>query len=234
MIRVVAIDDEPLALKQLEMYIGKIPFLELVASCPSAASARPYVERADILYVDINMPDLSGMDFVRSLENPPLVVFTTAYSEYALDGFKVHAADYLLKPFSFQEFEASALHLRDRIEAACPQTESGPEALTFKIDYKSVRVELSRIRYVESMSEYLKIWLRDEPAPLVVLYSLKRLAEQLPEDRFLRIHRSYLVNLSEVREYSRTSVTLSGGPTLPVGDLYRATFLRRAGGPASS
>jgi DNA-binding LytR/AlgR family response regulator len=225
MIRVVAIDDEPLALKQLEMYIGKIPFLELVASCPSAASARPYVERADILYVDINMPDLSGMDFVRSLENPPLVVFTTAYSEYALDGFKVHAADYLLKPFSFQEFEASALHLRDRIEAARPQTESGPEALTFKIDYKSVRVELSRIRYVESMSEYLKIWLRDEPAPLVVLYSLKRLAEQLPEDRFLRIHRSYLVNLSEVREYSRTSVTLSGGPTLPVGDLYRSALL---------
>jgi DNA-binding LytR/AlgR family response regulator len=225
MIRVVTIDDEPLALRRLEMYIGKIPFLELVASCPSAASARPFVEQADILYVDINMPDLSGMEFVRSLEHPPLVVFTTAYSEYALDGFKVHAADYLLKPFSFQEFEASAVHLRDRIEAASPQTESGPEALTFKIDYKSVRVELSRIRYAESMSEYLKIWLRDEPAPLVVLYSLKRLSEQLPESRFLRIHRSYLVNLSEIREYSRTSVTLSGGLTLPVGDLYRPALL---------
>jgi DNA-binding LytR/AlgR family response regulator len=223
MIRVVAIDDEPLALRQLEMYIGKIPFLELVAACPSAAAARPYVERADILYVDINMPDLSGMDFVRSLEHPPLVVFTTAYSEYALDGFKVHAADYLLKPFSFQEFEASAAHLRDRIEAARPRT--APEALTFKVDYKTVRVESARIRYVESMSEYLKIWLRDEPAPLVVLYSLKRLAEQLPEDRFLRIHRSYLVNISEIREYSRTSVTLDGGPTLPVGDLYRAGLL---------
>ena len=225
MIRVVAIDDEPLALRQLEMYIGNIPFLELVASCPSAAAARPYVEQADILYVDINMPDLTGIDFVRSLENPPLVVFTTAYSEYALDGFKVHAADYLLKPFGFQEFEESARHLRDRIEAARPQTESGPEALTFKIDYKNVRVELSRIRYAESMSEYLKIWLRDEPDPLVVLYSLKRLAEQLPEDRFLRIHRSYLVNLSEIREFSRTSVTLSGGTTLPVGDLYRPALL---------
>ena len=129
MIRVVTIDDEPLALRQLEMYIGKIPFLELVAACPSAAAARPYVERADILYVDINMPDLSGMDFVRSLEHPPLVVFTTAYSEYALEGFKVHAADYLLKPFSFQEFEASAAHLRDRIEAARPRAESRPEAL---------------------------------------------------------------------------------------------------------
>lgn len=221
MIRVVAIDDEPLALRQLETYIRKIPFLRLVAACPSAAAARPFVERADILYVDINMPDLSGMDFVRSLEHPPVIVFTTAYSEFALEGFKVHAADYLLKPFSFQEFEASALHLRDRIEAVRPQAKSGPEALTFKIDYKNVRVELPRIRYVESMSEYLKIWVRDEPAPLVVLYSLKRLAEQLPEDRFLRIHRSYLVNLSEIREYSRTSVTLDGGLTLPVGDLYR-------------
>ena len=222
MIRVVTIDDEPLALRQLGMYIGKIPFLELVAACPSAAAARPYVEQADILYVDINMPDLSGMDFVRSLEHPPLVVFTTAYSEYALEGFKVHAADYLLKPFSFQEFEASAAHLRDRIEAARPRT--APEALTFKVDYKTVRVEPDRIRYVESMSEYLKIWLRDEPAPLVVLYSLKRLAEQLPEDRFLRIHRSYLVNLAEIREYTRTSVTLDGGPALPVGDLYRAAL----------
>ena len=221
MIRVVAIDDEPLALRQLEMYIRKIPFLRLVAACPSAAAARPFVEQADILYVDINMPDLSGMDFVRSLEHPPFIVFTTAYSEFALEGFKVHAADYLLKPFSFQEFEASALHLRDRIEATRPQTKSGPEALTFKIDYQNVRVEISRIRYVESMSEYLKIRLRDEPAPLVVLYSLKRLAEQLPEDRFLRIHRSYLVNLSEIRVYTRTSVTLESGPTLPVGDIYR-------------
>ena len=221
MIRVVAIDDEPLALRQLELYIGKIPFMKLLAACPSAAAARPFVGQADILYVDINMPDLSGMDFVRSLENPPLVVFTTAYSEFALEGFKVHAADYLLKPFSFQEFEESAEHLRDRIEAARPRGESRPEALAFKVDYKTVRVEPARIRYAESMSEYLNIWLRDEPAPLVVLYSLKLLAEQLPQDRFLRIHRSYLVNLSEIREYSRTSVTIDGGPTLPVGDLYR-------------
>ena len=126
MIRVVTIDDEPLALRQLEMYIGKIPFLELVAACPSAAAARPYVERADILYVDINMPDLSGMEFVRSLEHPPLIIFTTAYSEYALEGFKVHAADYLLKPFSFQEFEESAVHLRERIEAATGSRRPAP------------------------------------------------------------------------------------------------------------
>lgn len=226
MIRVVIVDDEPLALKQLELYIGKIPFLELVASCPSAAAARPHVGEADILYVDINMPDLSGMDFVRSLENPPLVVFTTAYSEYALEGFRVHAADYLLKPFSFSEFEASALRIRDIIEKTRPVTVQ-PEVLTFKMDYRTVRVEPDRIRYAESMSEYLKIWLADTDAPLVVLYSLKRLAEQLPAGRFQRIHRSYLVNLSLVREFTRSSVVLEGGITLPVSDLYR-TALREA------
>lgn len=223
MIRVVTIDDEPLALRQLELYIGKLPFMELLASCPSAATARPYVGQADILYVDINMPDLSGMDFVRSLENPPLVVFTTAYSEYALEGFRVHAADYLLKPFSFQEFEASALRLRNILERRDPVTVQ-PEALIFKMDYKTVRVEPDRIRYAESMSEYLKIWLTDTEAPLVVLYSLKRLAEQLPAGRFQRIHRSYLVNLSLVREFSRNTVVLDSGISLPVSDLYRASL----------
>lgn len=227
MIKVVAIDDEPLALKQLEMYIRKVPFLELVASCPSAAAALPHVDEADILYVDINLPDLSGMDFVRSLEHPPLVVFTTAYPEYALEGFRVHAADYLLKPFSFQEFEDSAQRLRSRLlpgQPAAPQT----EVLSFKSNYKTVRVPIHDIRYVESMSEYLKIWLDSEPDPLVVLYSLKRLSEELPSDRFLRIHRSYLVRLSAIRTFSRSTVTLSSpdgdGPTLPVGDLFSAAL----------
>lgn len=220
MIRVVAIDDEPLALRQLEMYIAKVPFLERVASCGSAASARPFVDRADLLLVDINMPDLSGMDFVRSLERPPFVVFTTAYEEYALEGFRVHAADYLVKPFSFNEFEESMLRIRERMESVRPVLRQ-EEVLTFKTDYKTVRVDLSRIRYAESMSEYLKIWLEGADAPLVVLYSLKRLAEQLPSDRFLRIHRSYLVNLSLVREFTRSTVTLDGGMVLPVSDMYR-------------
>ena len=220
MIRVLIIDDEPLALRQLGMYVGKIPFFELVAACPSAAAARPYVESVDLMYVDINMPDLSGMDFVRSLTDPPLVVFTTAYSEYALDGFRVHAVDYLLKPFGFQEFESSVQRIREMIERTRPVTRQ-EEVLTFKMDYKTVRVDPSRLRYAESMSEYLKIWQEGADVPLVVLYSLKRLAEQLPSDRFLRIHRSYLVNLSLVREYSRNMVTLDGGLTLPVGDMYR-------------
>ena len=223
MIRVVIVDDEPLALKQLELYVSRIPDLRIVASCPSAAAARAYVDEADILFIDINMPDQSGMDFVRSLEHPPLVVFTTAYSEYALEGFKAHAADYLLKPFSFNEFEESVAHLRGRVEAS-RAVAAVPDVLTFKVNYKTVRVEPDRIRYVESMSEYLKIWLTDSDAPLIVLYSLQRLAGQLPAGRFQRIHRSYLVNLALVREFSGSSVVLAGGIVLPVSDRYRAAL----------
>ena len=116
MIRIIAIDDEPLALRQLEMYIAKVPYLELVAACSSAAQAEPYVAKADALFLDINMPDLSGMDFIKSLPHPPAVVFTTAYSEYAVEGFRVNAVDYLLKPFSFKEFEASCGKLRRHLE----------------------------------------------------------------------------------------------------------------------
>ncbi|MBQ9193874.1 MAG: response regulator transcription factor [Bacteroidales bacterium] len=217
MIRVVIVDDEPLALRQLEGYVRKVPYLQLVASCLSAAAAQPYLEQADVLYLDIEMPDQSGLEFVRSLEHPPLVVFTTAYPQYALEGFQVHAADYLLKPFGFQTFEASAARLRDRLGG----NPSG-EMLSFKTAYKVIRVPIARIRYAESMSEYLKIHLAGEDAPLLVLYRLRRLAEDLPPARFVRIHRSYLVNLSLVRECTRNTVVLEGGTVLPVGDMYRA------------
>ena len=198
MIRVIAIDDEPLALRQLEMYVAKVPFLTLVAACSSAAAARPHLEGADAIFLDVDMPDLSGMDFVKSLSHPPAVVFTTAYSEYAVEGFRVNAVDYLLKPFSFNEFLASCEKLRKHLEI--------------------------KIVWVESMSEYVKLYLSDSDVPVVVLYSLKRLVEQLPADRFMRIHRSYIISLEHIAEASRTSVRLDNGKTLPVGELYRPAF----------
>ena len=225
MIRVLAIDDEPLALRQLEMYMAKVPFLELVAACSSAAMAAPYVAKADALFLDINMPDLSGMDFIKSLPHPPAVVFTTAYSEYAVEGFRVNAVDYLLKPFSFKEFEASCEKLRKHLEmqAALEARESDP-VLHFKADYRTLSIDVRKILYVESMSEYVKIFLVDAEAPVVVLYSLKNLIEQLPADRFMRIHRSYIIALGHIAEASRTSVRLDNGKTLPVGELYRPAF----------
>lgn len=225
MIRVIAIDDEPLALRQLEMYIGKVPFLELVAACSSAAAAKPFMEKAEALFLDINMPDLSGMDFIKSLPNPPAAVFTTAYSEYAVEGFRVNAVDYLLKPFSFNEFEASCEKLRKHLEmkAALAAQEADP-ILHFKADYHTIGVDTRKIVYVEGMSEYIKIHLAESEAPVIVLYNLKKLIEQMPKGRFMRIHRSYIVALGHITEASRTSVRLDNGRTLPVGELYRPEF----------
>lgn len=225
MIRVIAIDDEPLALRQLEMYIGKVPFLELVASCRSATAAKPHLEGADAIFLDINMPDLSGMDFIRSLPHPPAVIFTTAYSEYAVEGFRVNAVDYLLKPFSFKEFEASCEKLRSHLEmkAALKSREADP-ILHFKADYMTISVDVRRIVFVEGMSEYVKIHLTDTEAPVVVHYSLRNLIGQLPQGQFMRIHRSYIIALGHISEASRSGVRLDNGATLPVGGSYRPSF----------
>ncbi len=226
MMKALLLDDEPLALRQLESYAQKTPGVEVLRACTSVSEASAYVGLADVLFVDINMPDTNGLDFVRSLENPPLVVFTTAYAEYALEGFRVNAVGYLLKPFSLAEFQKEAEKLlgiiRTRRMAAGAARER--EFLSFKTDYKTVKVELSRIRYVESMSEYLKIHLDGADAPLVVLYSLRHLMDQLPLEGFMRIHRSYIVALSRIREASASSVVLEGGVTLAVGESYRAAF----------
>lgn len=231
MIRVIAVDDEPLALRQLECYIAKVPYLSLVASCPSAVEARAVLEArsVDAIFLDINMPDLSGLDFVRSLSVAPMIVFTTAYSEYAVEGFKVDAVDYLLKPFSLGEFMKAAEKLKSRYEllaaaaASAPVVSSAPAdgSLFFRTDYKSVRVKFDEIRYVEGMSEYIKVYVKGSPAPLVVLLGMKHLMEKLPLERFMRIHRSYIIPLACLKEVGKNEVVLEDGTVLPVGDIYR-------------
>ena len=211
-IRCLAIDDEPLALQQLVAYINKVPFLELAAQCHSAIEARQFLEHdtVDAVFCDINMPDLNGMDFVKSLAAPPLVVFTTAYSEYAVEGFRVNAVDYLLKPFGLQEFQRAANRLKERCLPPPP-------------DYRIVKVNIADIRYIEAMSEYLKVWLEGEPKPIITLLSLKKMEERLP-DHFMRIHRSYIVNLTKIREVNKNRVILDADTYLPVGDLYKESF----------
>ena len=223
-IRCLAIDDEPLALQQLVTYIKKVPFLELAAQCQSALEARRFLEHdtADAIFCDINMPDLNGMDFVKSLTAPPLVVFTTAYSEYAVEGFRVNAVDYLLKPFGLQDFMRAANRLRDRL-APQPQDTADDDTLFLKTDYRMVKVAISAIRYVEGMSEYLKVWLDGEPKPIITLLSMKKLEERLP-DCFMRIHRSFIVNLTKIQEVNKNRVILDADTSLPIGDLYKEAF----------
>ncbi len=242
MIRCLAIDDEPLALQQIVAYIGKVPFLELAAQCQSALEARQFLEQdtVDAIFCDINMPDLNGMDFIKSLTVPPLVVFTTAYSEYAVEGFRVNAVDYLLKPFGLQDFQRAANRLKERLtpsplsphpsdispqtSALTPQTSVLKDDTIFlKTEYRIVKVSISDIRYVEAMSEYLKVYLQGEAKPIVTLLSMKKMEERLPEN-FMRIHRSYIVNLNMIQEVNKNRIIMDADTYLPIGDMYKDTF----------
>ena len=232
-IRCLAIDDEPLALQQLVAYIKKVPFLELQAQCQSAMEARAFLEKdtVDAIFCDINMPDLNGMDFVKSLASPPLIIFTTAYSEYAVEGFRVNAVDYLLKPFGLQEFQRAANRLRERLEGQRERFEGQKEAteeqegqdIFLKTDYRIVKVSIPDIRYVEAMSEYLKVWVEGMPKPIITLLSMKKMEERLP-DGFMRIHRSYIINLSEIQEVNKNRVIMDAQTFLPIGDMYKEAF----------
>ena len=233
MIRCIAIDDEPLALQQLAAYIKKTPFLELVAQCQSALEARQFLEQdtVDAIFCDINMPDLNGMDFVKSLQAPPLIVFTTAYSEYAVEGFKVNAVDYLLKPFGMQDFQRAANRLRERVSgfkfqvsgSSSPLTSESDDVIFLKTDYRMVKVTISEIRYIEAMSEYLKIFIEGEAKPIVTLLSMKKMEEKLTEN-FMRIHRSYIVNLTKIQEINKNRIIMDAETYLPIGDMYKEAF----------
>ena len=235
-IRVIAVDDEPLALQQLAAYIKKVTFLELVAQCESASEARSVLEQepVDAIFCDINMPDLNGMDFVKSLSMPPLVVFTTAYSEYAIEGFRVNAVDYLLKPFGLQDFTRAANRLQERMAlatatdvAATPQQApaADDDTLFVKTDYRIVKVTISDIRYIEGMSEYLKLHIDGQPKPVITLLAMKSLEEKLPRN-FMRIHRSYIVNLDKIVEVNKNRVIIDNNTFLPIGDSYKEQFNR--------
>ena len=230
MIRCIAIDDEPLALKQLESYISKVDFLELEAACRSAVDASKVLDSkpADVLFCDINMPDLDGMSFVKSLASQPMVVFTTAYSEYAVEGFKVNAVDYLLKPFGFNEFEKAALKVKRLYDLENKEDVTildYDDSVYIKTDYKTVRVEVSNITYIEGMSEYVKIITEDQKDPVIALLSMKKLEGKLPGNRFLRVHKSFIINLSKIVQVSKGHVRMRDGSSIPIGESYRDSLL---------
>lgn len=231
--RCIAIDDEPLALTQLSGYISRVPFLTLVKSCQDAFEAMKLLseEEIELIFVDINMPDLNGLDFIRSLINCPMVIFTTAYSEYAVEGFKLDAVDYLLKPFEFQDLLKAADKARRQYEFRIlgQQGELGNtskvkgDSLFVKSDYKVVRIDIKNIRYIEGMNEYVRIFVESEEKPIVTLSSLQKMEERLPS-HFMRVHRSYIVNLHKITEVSRFRIIFDKNTYIPVGDNYKDKF----------
>jgi len=227
-IRCLAIDDEPLALNKMTGYISKTPFLKLVGSCRSGFEALEVLSesKVDLMFVDINMPDINGLDFVKSLHEKPKIIFVTAFSEYAIEGFKLDALDYLLKPVGYGEFLKTANKAKSFFESNSSEfADSGnnKEYLFVKSDYRTVRVSVNDIIYIEGMREYVRIHL-ESSKPLMPLISLKLLEEQLPSDRFMRVHRSYIVNLQKIITIEHNRIVFDGKVYIPVSDQYKEKF----------
>ena len=225
-LRCLLVDDEPPALEVLEAYVREVAHLELVASCDNALQAFSVLQErpVDLLFLDIKMPKMLGTDFLRSLKRPPRVIFTTAYREYACEGFELDAVDYLLKPVSLEQFlkavaKASPTDASGASRPAEPVLVANPDAFLYlRIDRKMVKVVLRDILYVEGLKNYVKIHLVTGP-PLVVKQTVAYLEKMLSESNFLRIHRSFIVSLDKVRTYSARHIEV-GGEELPIGRLF--------------
>ncbi|MDO7844781.1 LytTR family DNA-binding domain-containing protein [Hymenobacter sp. M29] len=232
-----AVDDEPLALGLVCSFIEQTPFLRLVGRHESAVAAlKALHEQPEIqlLFLDIKMPDLSGLELARVLQRGPRVIFTTAFNQYALEGFRVDALDYLLKPFNYEEFLRAALKAKTYFElkqtqaanAAAPAPvapEPEQDHIYLKVEYQLVRVALADIVYVEGLKDYVKVHLASQTRPLLSLTSLRSMEEKLTASKFLRIHRSYIVGLGHIQAVGRGTVQIAG-ETLPVSDGYREAF----------
>lgn len=226
--RCIAIDDEPFALMQISSYIEKTPFLQLEAACRSALEAREFLssEEVDLLFVDIHMPDLNGLDFVRSLAVKALVVFTTAYSEYALEGFRVDALDYLLKPIDYPDFLRSAEKAYQQfklLKGLEDKLSYSSQSIFVKSEYKIIPIETEKITHIESRSEYVRIF-TETGKPVMTLGSLKSYEKKLPPEIFMRVHRSYIVNLKKIRAVERKQIMVGKSIQIPIGEVYENKF----------
>ena len=237
MVRCIAIDDEPLALRQIKSYIERTGSLELVATCRNAFEAQQVLETeaVDLIFVDINMPDMSGLDLVRSLTTAHYIVFTTAHAEFALEGFKLNAIDYLLKPFDYNEFMKATqkvISLVDLVErchaaeSAAAQNEAeeaDKEYISVKADYKTQLVKIADIVYLESAGEYVRLHIEGS-STITTLFRLKNMETTLPQETFLRVHRSYIVNIKRIASYTKGRIFLDNGEYIPLGENYKERF----------
>lgn len=220
-IRCIAVDDEPMALEKLESYIRRVPFLELVALCESPLEVVQMMmeQPVDALFVDISMPDLNGMEMVSSLPDPPMVVFTTAYAEYAAESYRFPAVDYLLKPFDFAGFQRAAGRLLKQASRAVPEE----DYLLVKEGYKYISVRITDILYIQGMRDYVQIYVEGRK-PIIGSTSIAQIKEKLPP-HFMQVHRSWIVNIRKVREIERMRIVI-GGERIPIGDSYRQQFIK--------
>jgi two-component system, LytTR family, response regulator len=225
-LRCLIVDDEPLALDLLEGYVLKTPSLSLAGRCSSAFQVMEMLgnTEVDLMFLDIQMPGLTGLELIRSLPNPPKVIFTTAFEQYALEGFKVDALDYLLKPISYPEFLNAVNKAKRWFELEDkPVAPAARNSIFVKSDYKLVQIEFKNILYIEGLKDYVKFYLEGNEKPVLSLMSMKSLEENLPGDRFMRVHRSFIVNLDKIKTIERNRIVF-GKEYIPVSDNYKDKF----------
>ncbi len=226
-LRCCVIDDEPLASQLIASYIEKTPYMELAGVFASAQEAVRTVleDHIDLVFLDINMPQLNGMEFAKIIPSTCRIIFTTAYDSYAIEGFKVNALDYLLKPISYEEFVTAsnkAMKWAELVRKAGEQ-EAARDYIMVKSDYKVVQIPTSSILYIEGLKDYVKIYLENEDKCIMTLLSMKTLEHELPAAEFIRVHRSYIVNKSKIRTVERNRIVF-GKNYIPVSESYKDVF----------
>lgn len=222
------IDDEPLALELIKGYVEQTPFLELVDAFPSASMAvKTILEKdLDLIFLDIQMAELNGIEFAKVIPESCKIIFITAFQQYALDGFRANAVDYLLKPVSYSEFLVAAnkvLKLAELREKAEEKENDEPKFIIIKSEYKLIQIAIANILYIEGLKDYVKIYLEDTPAPVMSLMSLKTLEASLPASKFIRVHRSFIVQTSKIKMIERNRIVF-GKQYIPISDTYKTAF----------
>lgn len=223
------VDDEPMALNLVESYVVKTPFLQLQKKCNSAIEALEFLneERVDLIFLDIQMPDLTGLELAKLIPKSTRIIFTTAFDQYALEGLKAEAIDYLLKPFDYTEFFTAVNKAREWFSITKNAKKEKTDQMEFifvKSEYKQLKINLDSILYIEGLKDYIKIWIKNELHPILTLMSLKKLEEELPADKFMRVHRSFIVALKNVEVVERSQIVINK-QRITVSDQYKTQFL---------
>jgi DNA-binding LytR/AlgR family response regulator len=234
MLRCIAVDDEPLALELLEDNISKVPYLNLVASCSNAMQAMKVLQEqtVDLIFLDIQMPGLTGLQFIQSLNNRPMIILITAYEKFALEGFNLDVVDYMVKPVSLDRFVKACnkafelFQLKTRGKES--NTETAPDYFFVNVEYSLLKVVRSDIKYIEGLKDYIKIHLESTSKPVVTRMSMKTMEEQLPAAAFIRIHKSYIVSVDFITSVRKSSVMV-GSEELPVSDTYQDALMKLTG-----
>ncbi len=218
MMKCIAIDDEPLALQIISQYCSKIPFLELQKVFTNPDDAKEWLKqhKTDLLFLDIQMPDINGLNFYKLLSEKPPVIFTTAFKDYAAEGFNVDATDYLLKPFEFDRFLKAVYKAKEYLEFLSSQ-ELQLNSIYVKVNYEMMKINLKDIDLIEALDDYIKIYIK--PYPVLTLMTLKTFSEKLPENAFARVHRSYIVPLAKIERFSKNKLQVAG-KEIPIGSSY--------------